>query len=173
MKFSNEQLKHMYLQMCHIRHFEEKVDYFFQRAMIHGTTHLYIGEEASAVGACNVMEKGGRPFGAVIVRNGEVVATGVNTVLETKDPTDHAEMRAIREASRALGSELLSDCEIYASGEPCPMCQGAIQRADLKAVYYASPKEVAIEAKVVPAGTVSVTTMSFSVKPVRFTTVRV
>lgn len=100
----------------------------------------------------NVKVKGGRPFGAVIVRNGEVVATGVNTVLETKDPTDHAEMRAIREASRVLGSELLSDCEIYASGEPCPMCQGAIQRADLKAVYYASPKEVAMEAKVVPAG---------------------
>ncbi|WHX50817.1 nucleoside deaminase [Paenibacillus woosongensis] len=100
----------------------------------------------------NVKEKGGRPFGAVIVRNGEVVATGVNTVLKTKDPTDHAEMRAIREASRVLGSELLSDCEIYASGEPCPMCQGAIQRADLKAVYYATPKEVAMEAKVVPAG---------------------
>ncbi len=58
MKFTNEQLKRMYLQMYRIRHFEEKVDYFFQRAMIHGTTHLYIGEEASAVGACCVMEKG-------------------------------------------------------------------------------------------------------------------
>ncbi|WP_055108742.1 nucleoside deaminase [Paenibacillus ihumii] len=112
----------------------------------------YFLQQAIDLARSNVMEKGGRPFGAVIVRNGEIIAAGVNTVLETKDPTDHAELRAIREASRVLGSELLSDCEIYASGEPCPMCQGAIGRADLKAVYYASPKEAAMKANIVPAG---------------------
>lgn len=98
------------------------------------------------------MEKGGRPFGAVVVRNGEIIATGTNDVLETNDPTDHAEMTAIREACRKLGSEFLSDCEIYASGEPCPMCQGAIQRADIKAVYYASTREKAADSQIAPRG---------------------
>ncbi|HEX6978470.1 MAG TPA: nucleoside deaminase, partial [Alphaproteobacteria bacterium] len=79
---------------------------------------------------------GGRPFGAVVVRAGEIVSRGVNTVMQTHDPTGHAEMNAIRDAVRALGRGDLSDCEIYASGEPCPMCYGAIHWARIPVVYY-------------------------------------
>lgn len=105
-------------------------------------------EHALLLARQNVIEKGGRPFGAVIVQNGDIVATGVNDVLETHDPTGHAEMKAIQEASKKLGSELLSDCEIYASGQPCPMCETAIRLADIKAVYYASTREEAAKANV-------------------------
>jgi len=109
-------------------------------------------EHAIQLAGRNVTEKGGRPFGAVVVRNGEIIAVGTNDVLETNDPTSHAEMTAIREACRVLGTEFLSDCEIYASGEPCPMCQGAIRLADLKAVYYASPRERALSSNIAKAG---------------------
>ncbi len=68
---------------------------------------------------------GGRPFGAVLVRNGEVVATGVNEILATNDPTAHAELTAIRAASRALGTPNLEGSAVYASGHPCPMCMAA------------------------------------------------
>ncbi len=68
----------------------------------------------------------GGPFGVVIVRNGEVIAQNHNQVLGTNDPTAHAEMNAIRDASKKLGTFDLSDCEIYSTCEPCPMCLGAI-----------------------------------------------
>jgi guanine deaminase len=84
----------------------------------------------------NTKNKKGKPFGAVIVKDGEIVAKGVNDVLETHDPTAHAELLAIREACRTLGTSDLSDCELYASGEPCPMCLSAIYWANLKNVYY-------------------------------------
>ncbi len=84
----------------------------------------------------NTKNKKGKPFGAVIVKDGEIVAKGVNNVLETHDPTAHAELLAIRQASLTLGTSDLSDCEIYASGEPCPMCLSAIYWANLKCVYY-------------------------------------
>jgi len=84
----------------------------------------------------NAKNKKGKPFGAVIVKDGEIVAKGVNNVLETHDPTAHAELLTIRQASLALGTSDLSDCELYASGEPCPMCLSAIYWANLKGVYY-------------------------------------
>lgn len=84
---------------------------------------------------------GGGPFGAVITRNGEVVATGVNRVTANNDPTAHAEVTAIRNAAQKLGTFDLSDCEIYTSCEPCPMCLGAIYWARLKKVYFANNKE--------------------------------
>ena len=87
----------------------------------------------------NVLNGGG-PFGAVITRNGEVVATGVNRVTANNDPTAHAEVSAIRNAAEALGTFDLSDCEIYTSCEPCPMCLGAIYWARLKKVYFANNK---------------------------------
>lgn len=87
----------------------------------------------------NVRNSGG-PFGAVITRNGEVVATGVNRVTANNDPTAHAEVSAIRNAAEALGTFDLSDCEIYTSCEPCPMCLGAIYWARLKKVYFANNK---------------------------------
>lgn len=83
------------------------------------------------------LEAGGRPFGAVVVRNGEVVARGVNEILSTNDPTAHAELVAIRAASQALGSPELAGCAVYASGHPCPMCMAAMRLAGIGEVYYA------------------------------------
>jgi guanine deaminase len=81
--------------------------------------------------------KAGRPFGAVVVKDGRVVATGVNEVHSTNDPTAHAELMAIRAASRALGSPRLDGCAVYASGHPCPMCKAAMRLAGVKEVAYA------------------------------------
>ena len=86
------------------------------------------------------VSNGGGPFGAVISRNGEIIATGVNRVTANNDPTAHAEVSAIRSASQRLGTFNLSDCEIFTSCEPCPMCLGAIYWARLKKVYYANTK---------------------------------
>ncbi|WP_028548370.1 nucleoside deaminase [Paenibacillus sp. UNC451MF] len=93
----------------------------------------------------NTLHNGGKPFGAVIVKNGSIIATGVNEVLSTYDPTTHAEMQAIREACRTLNSAELTDCEIYASGQPCPMCLAAIYWSGAKAVYYAYTEEDAAQ----------------------------
>mgnify|MGYP003309290668 CR=1 FL=1 len=79
---------------------------------------------------------GGGPFGAVIVRDGEVVATGVNRVTANNDPTAHAEVSAIRSACEKLGTFQLDGCEIYSSCEPCPMCLGAIYWAHISRLYY-------------------------------------
>lgn len=87
------------------------------------------------------MKRGGRPFGAVIVKNGEVVATGVNEILSTNDPTAHAELTAIRAASQKLGSARLDGCAVYASGHPCPMCMAAMRLAGVGEVYYAYSNE--------------------------------
>lgn len=83
----------------------------------------------------------GFPFGAVIVRDGEVVAEAHNTVTSENDPTAHAEVNAIRAACAKLGTTSLEGGEIYASGEPCPMCLAAIYRARLGRIYYANRKE--------------------------------
>src|SRR5690606_13356756 len=80
---------------------------------------------------------GGRPFGAVLVRDGAVVATGVNEILATNDPTAHAEMTAIRAASAKLGSPDLKGSAVYASGHPCPMCMAAMRLAGVERVFYA------------------------------------
>ena len=84
--------------------------------------------------------KGGGPFGAVIVKDGEIIATGVNRVTSSCDPTAHAEISAIRAAGKVLGTFNLSGCEIYTSCEPCPMCFGAIYWARLDKMYYANTK---------------------------------
>ena len=83
----------------------------------------------------------GGPFGAVIVRNGEVISRAHNEVVKTNDPTAHAEVVALRRASSALGRFDLSDCEIYSSCEPCPMCFSAIHWAKIKKLYYGSTRE--------------------------------
>ena len=83
---------------------------------------------------------GGGPFGAVIARGGEIIATGVNRVTASNDPTAHAEVSAIRRAARVLGTFNLSGCEIFTSCEPCPMCLGAIYWARLDRIYYANTK---------------------------------
>ena len=78
----------------------------------------------------------GGPFGATIVKDGKIIAVSSNTVLLHHDPTEHAEMNAIREASRKLGTYDLSGCVLYATGYPCPMCLSAIMWANISEVYY-------------------------------------
>ena len=85
----------------------------------------------------------GGPFGAAIVRDGELIASAHNEVLKTNDPTAHAEMNAIRKASEKLSTHDLSDCVLYTSCYPCPMCLGAILWARIPKVYYASSMEEA------------------------------
>lgn len=87
------------------------------------------------------VRRGGRPFGAVIVKDGVVIATGVNEIITTGDPTTHAELQAIRAASRALGSPRLDGCAIYASGHPCPMCLAAMHLTGVTEVIYAYSNE--------------------------------
>lgn len=87
------------------------------------------------------VSNGGGPFGAVIARDGKIIATGVNRVTAQNDPTAHAEVSAIRAAANALGTFDLSGCEIYTSCEPCPMCLGAIYWARLDKVYFANTKD--------------------------------
>lgn len=86
-------------------------------------------------------KKGGRPFGALIVKDGTVIARAVNTILQTNDPTAHAELLAIRAASRYLDSSNLEGCSVFASGHPCPMCLGAMRMAGIKDVTYAYSNE--------------------------------
>ncbi len=86
------------------------------------------------------IEKGGGPFGAVIVKDGKVIATGVNRVTRNTDPTAHAEVTAIRKASKKLGTFDLAGCDIYTSCEPCPMCLGAVYWAHLDRMYYGNTK---------------------------------
>ncbi len=83
----------------------------------------------------------GGPFGAVIVKNGELIASSHNKVLKSKDPTAHAEVNAIREASKALNSFDLSECTLYTTCMPCPMCLGAILWARIPVVYYGATQE--------------------------------
>ena len=87
----------------------------------------------------NIKHSGG-PFGAVIVKDGKVIATGVNRVTANNDPTAHAEVTAIRAACKALGTFSLQGCDIYSSCEPCPMCLGAIYWAHLDNLYYGASK---------------------------------
>ena len=87
------------------------------------------------------VRNGGGPFGAVIARNGEIVAEGSNCVTIDCDPTAHAEVSTIRKACRALGTFDLSGCEIFTSCEPCPMCFGAIYWAHLDKIYMGNDRK--------------------------------
>ena len=82
----------------------------------------------------------GGPFGAVVVRNGEIIARGFNQVTSSNDPTAHAEVDAIRKACSILQNHQLQDCDLYTSCEPCPMCLGAIYWARFRKVYYGNTK---------------------------------
>ena len=100
-------------------------------------------KDAIRLAAENVTSGDGGPFGALIVLRGELVSTGVNRVASTNDPTAHAEMLAIRVACAKLACFQLTECELYTSCEPCPMCLGAIYWARPKLFYYASTREQA------------------------------
>ena len=93
-------------------------------------------QQAIDLATRNVLTAQGGPFGAVIVRNGAVIATGTNCVTTTNDPTAHAEVTAIRNACRALNTFQLRGCQIYSSCEPCPMCLAAIYWARCDAIFF-------------------------------------
>jgi guanine deaminase len=95
-------------------------------------------ERAIALALENARSGRGGPFGALIVKNGEIIAEAANCVTLKNDPTAHAEIAAIREACKKLGDFQLTDCEIYSSCEPCPMCMGAIYWARPARVYFGS-----------------------------------
>jgi guanine deaminase len=103
-------------------------------------------QEAIELAKQNLKHKNGGPFGAVVVKDGKIIGRGVNTVTSQNDPTAHAEVNAIREACTVINSFQLSDCEIYSSCEPCPMCLGAIYWARPKKFYYAATREDAARA---------------------------
>ncbi|MBQ3688561.1 MAG: nucleoside deaminase [Bacteroidales bacterium] len=87
------------------------------------------------------IKNGGGPFGAVIVKNGEIIAETSNSVTKDLDPTAHAEVNCIRQACKKLNTFILEGCEIYASSEPCPMCLSAIYWAHIDKIYFAATKE--------------------------------
>ena len=93
----------------------------------------------------NLLTNAGGPFGACVVKNGTIIGKGSNQVLVSHDPTAHAEITAIREACKNSHSHDLSNCELYTSCYPCPMCLSAIIWANIKTVYYGNTKEDAKE----------------------------
>lgn len=100
------------------------------------TDHAQFLRQAVDLARAN-SQAGGRPFGALVVKAGAVIAQGVNDILATGDPTAHAELTAIRHAARALGTTDLAGCTVYASGQPCPMCLAAMRLARVDAVLFA------------------------------------
>ncbi len=99
--------------------------------------HEKFMREAIALGRAGMVAGQGGPFGCVVVRDGRIIGRGNNRVLIDQDPTAHAEINAIRDACRALGSFQLDECDIYTSCAPCPMCLGAIYWARPRRIYYA------------------------------------
>jgi len=109
-------------------------------------TSEYWMMQAVQLAAENVRSGQGGPFGALIVKDGEMIASGVNLVTTQNDPTAHAEIVAIRRACEALKTFQLEGCELYASCEPCPMCLGAIYWARPAAYYFACTRADAAQA---------------------------
>lgn len=93
-------------------------------------------KQAIALATDNVVHGRGGPFGAVVVKDGEVIATGANQVTAANDPTAHAEVVALRNACQALGTFQLTGCDVYTSCEPCPMCLAALYWSRCRAIYY-------------------------------------
>ena len=100
------------------------------------TDHVSFMREAVQLAQDN-RAKGAQPFGAVLTRDGKRIATGVNEIVQTCDPTSHAEMQAVRAASAVLKQPRLDGCVVYASGYPCPMCLAAMVGSGIEKVYYA------------------------------------
>lgn len=102
-------------------------------------------KEAIALSNLGVQNNEGGPFGCIVVKNNVIIGRGHNKVTSTNDPTAHAEIVAIRDACKNLGTFQLDNCEIYTSCEPCPMCLGAIYWARPAVIYYANTREDAAE----------------------------
>ncbi|WP_317128556.1 nucleoside deaminase [Flavobacterium sangjuense] len=119
--------------------------YYYHNNMCSTTKQSEFMQEAIQLSIENVKSGKGGPFGAVIVKDGKIIARGANGVTSTNDPTAHAEVVAIRNACKALGSFQLDGCEIYTSCEPCPMCLGAIYWARPDRMYFANTKKDAAD----------------------------
>ncbi len=102
--------------------------------------------EAIRLAKENLKNLNGGPFGAVVVKDGKIIAKGVNTVTHQNDPTAHAEVNAIREACSKMGTYQLDGCEVYSSCEPCPMCLGALYWARPSKIYFAAGRKDAADA---------------------------
>ncbi len=98
-------------------------------------------KEAIDLSSKNLIDKYGGPFGAVIVKDGNIIGRGNNHVIKNNDPTAHGEIMAIRDACKNINSNDLTGCTIYTSSYPCPMCLSAIIWSNIKKVYYATTKE--------------------------------
>ena len=113
--------------------------------MTDNTTNSHMAEAIRQSGK-NIENGNGGPFGAVVVKDGKIIAAAGNRVTSTNDPTAHAEVVAIREACAVLDTFDLTGCEIYASCEPCPMCLGAVMWARIEKLYFAASREDAARA---------------------------
>ncbi len=102
-------------------------------------------QEAIALSQKNLYNNDGGPFGCVVVKEDKIIGRGSNLVTSTNDPTAHAEVVAIRDACKTMGSFQLDGCEIFASCEPCPMCLGAIYWARPKIIYFANNRQDAAD----------------------------
>lgn len=98
-------------------------------------------EQAIKLSIDNVINAHGGPFGAIIVKNNNIIAQGVNLVTATNDPTAHAEITAIRAACKILRTYHLTDCIVYSSCEPCPMCLGALYWAHIHTIFFANTRD--------------------------------
>ncbi len=121
------------------------IDDWMKTDMTHDKEDKYTPEDARFMQmaidlSVQNVDNGGGPFGAVIVKDGEVVATGVNRVTATNDPTAHAEVSAIRAACRKVGNFKLDGCTVYSSCEPCPMCLSALYWAGVNRICYGNTK---------------------------------
>ncbi len=116
-----------------------KKDFLPEKSEISGQDRQFM-EMAIALSVENI-DSGGGPFGAVIVRDGEVIATGANRVVPNNDPTAHAEVMAIRNACQKLQNFKLDGCTVYSSCEPCPMCLSSLYWAGVERICYAATKD--------------------------------
>ena len=103
-------------------------------------------QEAIRLALQNTDTNNGGPFGAIVVKDGKIIATGVNTVTTDGDPTAHAEINAIRQACRVLGTHQLTGCTVYSSCEPCPMCLSALYWARPAKLYFGATRKDAARA---------------------------
>jgi guanine deaminase len=126
------------LSFCHLR------SYLYIKAFIMTREEKFM-QEAIALSKKGMEANEGGPFGCVIVKGETIVGRGNNKVSSTNDPTAHAEVTAIRDACKNLGTFQLTDCEVYTSCEPCPMCLGAIYWARPKLVYFANTRQDAAD----------------------------
>jgi tRNA(Arg) A34 adenosine deaminase TadA len=137
-KLHNHQRKNQQKDISHRSILGFKNNNFVERIAM--TREEKFMQEAIRLSLVGIQQNQGGPFGCVIVKGDEIIGRGWNQVLTTNDPTAHAEIVAIRDACKNLGSFHLEGCELYTSCEPCPMCLGAIYWAQLKMIYFANTR---------------------------------